>query len=135
MPRPETGLEETGQCRGHKREMELRVIADRYRLVERLGKGAMGVVYSAHDPVLDRTVAVKMMAADLGDDARLRARFLKEARAAARLNHRHVVTIHELVEDDGDICIIMELLDGVDLTALISRPSQLQLASKLTIID
>jgi tRNA A-37 threonylcarbamoyl transferase component Bud32 len=115
--------------------MEPRVIAGRYQLFERLGKGAMGVVYRAYDPVLDRNVAAKMMAADVGDDAPLRERFLKEARAAARLNHRHIVTIHELAEVDDEICIIMELLDGVDLTALISRPTPLPLAAKLTIID
>ena len=114
---------------------EPRVIAGRYQLFERLGKGAMGVVYRAHDPVLDRIVAVKMMSADMGEDGRVRDRFLKEARAAARLNHRHVVTIHELVEVDGEISIIMELLDGVDLATIISGPAPLPLASQLTIFD
>jgi len=114
---------------------EPRVIAGRYQLFERLGKGAMGVVYRAHDSVLDRTVAVKMMVADMADDPRLRERFLKEARAAARLNHRHVVTIHELTEVDGEICIIMELLDGVDLATLMRQPVPLPLSAKLTIID
>ena len=115
--------------------VEPRVIAGRYRLFERLGKGAMGVVYRAHDALLDRAVAVKLMAGDMGDDARQRERFLTEARAAARLNHRHVVTIHEMAEVDGEICIIMELLDGVDLATLIAGPTQFPLASKLSIID
>jgi len=114
---------------------EPRVVGDRYQLFERLGKGAMGVVYRAHDSVLDRRVAVKMMVADMAHDDRLRERFFKEARAAARLNHRHVVTIHELAEVDGDIYIVMELLDGVDLAGLMAESIRLPLSAKLSIID
>lgn len=115
--------------------MAPRLIADRYQLFERLGTGAMGVVYRAHDSVLDRTVAVKLMAADMAHDTRLREQFLKEARAAARLNHRHVVTIHELAAVDDEIYIVMELLDGVDLAGLIAASSPLPLTAKLAIVD
>lgn len=115
--------------------MEPRIIADRYHLLDLLGTGAMGVVYRAHDSVLDRVVAVKMMAAGMADDPRRRERFLKEARAAARLNHRHVVTIHELAEVDGEIYIVMELLDGVDLATLMSGSTVLPREAKLSIID
>ena len=115
--------------------MEPRIIANRYHLLDLLGKGAMGMVFRAHDSVLDRAVAIKMMVAGMVDDPRRRERFLKEARAAARLNHRHVVTIHELAEVDGEIYIVMELLDGVDLATLMSGSTALALEAKLSIID
>ena len=115
--------------------MEPRIIANRYHLLDLLGKGAMGMVFRAYDSVLDRAVAIKMMVAGMVDDPRRRERFLKEARAAARLNHRHVVTIHELAEVDGEIYIVMELLDGVDLATLMSGSTALALEAKLSIID
>lgn len=109
------------------------IIGGRYRVVQRLGKGAMGVVYKAHDPVLDRFVAIKKTLADLGDQ-RQRERFLVEARAAARLSHRNIVTVHEFAEIDGDVYIVMEFLPGVDLATLIRRQTPLSLAVKLNML-
>jgi eukaryotic-like serine/threonine-protein kinase len=109
-------------------------IGGRYSVIERIGKGAMGVVYKAYDPVLDRVVAIKKMASEIVEDEELRQRFYVEARAAARLNHRHIVTIHELEEADGEIYIVMELLEGVDLASVIRRRVPLPLPAKLTII-
>ena len=85
----------------------------RYRVLGVVGQGAMGVVYRARDDSLDRDVALKLMHG--AGDAEDRARFLREARAAARLQHRNIVTIYEADEHDGEPFIAMELLEGIDL--------------------
>jgi len=95
----------------------------RYRIVSELGRGAMGVVYRAEDPLLNRTVAIKCII--LMDDPAVRAdyeaRFFQEAKAAGGLNHPNLVTIHD-VGREGDIAYMaMELLEGTDLRALIER--------------
>ena len=73
-----------------------------------LGKGGMGIVYRAHDTVLNRTVAIKVLANRAIDDAESRRRLLKEARAASALNHPNIVTIHS-VEREGNLdFIVME---------------------------
>ena len=95
------------------------LIGGRYRVLGNLGKGAMGLVFMAHDPVLDRKVAIKQMTAEIADNEELRQRFYVEARAAARLNHPNIITIHELQESSGEIFMIMELLEGQSLAALI----------------
>ena len=86
----------------------------RYRIVDLLGQGAMGVVYRGRDESLDRDVAVKVIRGEsLDDDSR--AQFLKEARAAARLQHPGIVTVYELGEEMGMPFLAMELLEGQDL--------------------
>ena len=99
-----------------------RVVADRYELKERLGQGGMGVVWRAWDTLLRRHVAVKMLQIPLvpddADRARLRARVLREARAAARLSHPGVVTVFDVVDDD-EPAIIMELVDSPTLAELV----------------
>ncbi len=95
------------------------LIGGRYRVLGNLGKGAMGLVFMAHDPVLDRKVAIKQMTAEIADNEELRQRFYVEARAAARLNHPNIITIHELQESGGEIFMIMELLEGTSIAALV----------------
>lgn len=95
----------------------------RYRLVAELGRGAMGIVYRAEDPLLNRTVAVKSII--LMDDPATRsdyeARFLQEAKAAGGLNHPNLVTIHD-VGREGDVAYMaMELLEGTELRELMAR--------------
>jgi serine/threonine-protein kinase len=85
----------------------------RYRVRGLLGQGAMGVVYRGRDEALDRDVAIKLIRG--AGDAETRARFLREARAAARLQHPNIVTIYEAGEHDGAPFMAMELLEGVDL--------------------
>ncbi|HVO11939.1 MAG TPA: protein kinase [Vicinamibacteria bacterium] len=88
----------------------------KYEIVRPLGRGAMGQVYLAHDTVLDRDVALKLMAAHIADDAEAKQRFEREARAIARLTHPNVVTVFDLGSDsDGSLYIAMELLKGRDL--------------------
>jgi eukaryotic-like serine/threonine-protein kinase len=95
------------------------LIGGRYRVLGNLGKGAMGLVFKAHDPVLDRKIAIKQMTADIADNDELRQRFYVEARAAARLNHPNIITIYELQESGGEIFMIMELLEGTSIAELV----------------
>src|SRR5438876_1650165 len=80
----------------------------KYDVLEILGRGGMGVVYKAYDPVLDREVALKTMTVDALKDPLLRERFYREARAAGRLRHPNIVTIYELGEEDNTPFIAME---------------------------
>ncbi len=99
------------------------VVAGRYRLVSALGNGGMGTVWLAEDDVLSRQVAVKEVSppADMTDREReqLRERTLQEARTAARLSHPNVVTIYDVVEDDGRPWIVMELVPSRSLRDLV----------------
>jgi eukaryotic-like serine/threonine-protein kinase len=96
-----------------------RVIAGRYNLAEPIGRGAMGVVWRARDILLDREVAVKevVLNAAIGEDERQNAyqRTLREARTAARLSHRGVVTVYDVAEEDGRPWIVMELVPSRSL--------------------
>ncbi len=87
----------------------------RYVVKEQIGKGAMGAVYAAHDPELDRTIAIKLL--HPGDAHR--ERIQREARALARLSHPNVVTALDLGELDGDLALAMELVEGTSLDAWI----------------
>ena len=106
-----------------------RLVADRYELRERLGRGGMGVVWRAFDTLLQRQVAVKTLQIppllDDADRAVLGQRVLREARAAARLNHPGVVTLYDVVEDEGEPVIIMELVESPTLAELVRRQGPL----------
>ncbi len=73
----------------------------KYRILERIGRGGMGTVYKAHDPILDRTVALKVISTEADVTDELRARFFREAQACARLSHPNIVTVHDIGEEDG----------------------------------
>ncbi|WP_328564741.1 serine/threonine-protein kinase [Streptomyces coelicoflavus] len=96
-----------------------RVIAGRYRLHERLGRGGMGIVWRATDQLLAREVAVKALPLDeslsAAEARRRRERTLREARAVAQLRHPHVIVVHDVVEDDERAYMVMELVDGGSL--------------------
>src|SRR3990172_5924163 len=87
----------------------------RYRLLERLGAGGMGVVSRARDERLDREVAVKILPEATKADARARRRFRQEAEAISRLNHPNVATIHDFDEVGGTDLLVMELIPGETL--------------------
>ena len=88
----------------------------RYRIEARLGSGGAGVVYRAHDPRLDRPVALKLLSPFVAADERARARFVREARAASVLDHPHIATVHEVdVTPDGRPYIVMTYYDGPTL--------------------
>ena len=96
----------------------------KYRVVERIGQGAMGEVFKAHDPFLNRYVALKTIAPALAGDPEFRQRFQREAQSAAQLNHPNIVTIYDFGNDDAGLTYMaMELLEGVDLREAIRRRS------------
>ena len=76
------------------------LLNDRYRLDAEIGRGGMGVVYRAHDTLLDRDVALKLLSSSTLD-AQARARLLREAQATAQLNHPHIVSVHDAGEAEG----------------------------------
>jgi len=106
----------------------------KYEILEQVGEGAMGIVYKAKDPILNRTVAIKVMSEGLAHDAALRERFLREAQAAGSLQHPNVVTIYDFGETDGHLFIAMEFIQGADLEHLLTHHAPISLAAKLDII-
>jgi beta-lactam-binding protein with PASTA domain/predicted Ser/Thr protein kinase len=98
---------------------DTRVFANRYELGEAIGRGGMADVYLAHDRLLDRRVAVKVLAASVASDPTNVERFRREAQSAAGLNHPHVVAVYDWGEDDGTSFIVMEYVPGRTLRELI----------------
>lgn len=88
-----------------------------FRILEKLGAGGMGVVFRGHDEDLGRDVAIKVLNADSLQDSAARARLLREARTASKLNHPNICTIHEVGESEGQAYIAMELVEGQTLSA------------------
>ncbi len=99
----------------------------RYHILGELGRGAMGTVYRAHDPLIEREVAVKTLHPDLPQEvmAEVRERFLREAKSAGRLNHPNIVTIFDVGEHDGVAYMAMELLEGRSLQQIIGESARL----------
>jgi serine/threonine-protein kinase len=99
-----------------------RVVAGRYRLESRLGEGGMGVVYRARHVLIDRVVALKLIRPDLRGETHLRAWMLREARAANRVDHAHIIDIHDIGEtEEGELYLVMEYLVGTALSAELAR--------------
>ena len=93
----------------------------RYRILDTIGSGGMGVVYRAHDPTLGRDVALKLLHAQALDSEAARNRFLREARTLSHLNHPHICTVYEIGEADGRTFIAMEYVKGQPLSSIIPR--------------
>jgi serine/threonine-protein kinase len=91
-----------------------------YRIVDKIGEGGMGVVYRAHDERLDRDVAIKVLHASVAQDADRLARFEREAKAVARLDHPNILAIHDFGTDEDVTYAVTELLDGQNLRQSIS---------------
>ncbi|MDP4506436.1 serine/threonine-protein kinase [Nonomuraea turcica] len=110
------------------RKQDGRRIAGRYQLQEPIGRGGMGIVWRAHDELLDRTVAVKEVryAAALGEEVQLlNRRTMREARAAARFEHPNVIVVHDVIEEDGRPWIVMQLVQSRSLGAVIKQDGPL----------
>src|SRR4051794_15539675 len=104
----------------------------KYEILKPLGKGAMGIVYLAHDTVLERDVALKVMVATIADDPELNDRFKREAKAVARMAHPNVVNVFDLgTHSDGSPFIAMELLKGQDLQKAVRSGVPMSLERKV----
>jgi len=107
----------------------------KYEIVRPIGKGAMGMVYLAHDTVLERDVALKVMVSQIADDPELIQRFAREAKAVAKMTHPNVVTVFDLgTHTDGSPYIAMELLKGQDLQKAMRTPPPMTTDRKVAII-
>ncbi len=106
----------------------------KFRVVERIGRGAMGVVYSARNIESGRAVAIKLMMGDLEGDRETRVRFEREAHVAGEMLHRNVINVFELGEEDGRLFMVMELLDGETLGDYLKRVGKLPLERALDLM-
>ena len=109
-------------------------VIGKYQVTRRLAQGGMGTLYLAHDPALDRPVAIKVIRGDF-DDPELRERFAREAQSVSRLRHPNIVTIFEYGEYDGQPFLAMEYIAGETLGAIIRRRDPLPLGRKLQMLD
>lgn len=106
-------------------------VLGQYRLVERLGRGGMATVYKAYQPSLDRYVAVKVLSAFLAQDPDFAARFQREARAIAQLNHPNILPVHDYGQEGDLIYIVMRYVEGGTLQDMLGRPLDLDTAVEI----
>src|SRR3954470_19301047 len=92
-----------------------------YRLLEQLGAGGMATVYKAYHAAMDRYVAIKVLPQHLARDPNFRARFQQEARVIARLEHRHILPVYDVAEEDDIPYLVMRYTDGGDLNSLLAQ--------------
>ncbi|MCJ7580303.1 MAG: protein kinase, partial [Candidatus Aminicenantes bacterium] len=107
-------------------------VAGKYRIIEKLGQGGMGVVYKARDTKLDRMVALKFLPPDLMKDPGAKERFIREAKAAASLSHPNICTIHEIDEEEEKSFIAMEYIEGQNVREKV-RKNPLEISGALDI--
>jgi serine/threonine-protein kinase len=110
-----------------------KILKDRYRVEEQVGEGGMALVYRAHDTLLNRPVAVKVMRRELVADPSFVERFRREAEAAAGLSHPHIATVFDFGEQDGDYFLVMEYLPSKNLKRLIEERGAMPLKVALEI--
>ncbi len=115
--------------------MNGRLLDGRYRIRSRIARGGMASVYEATDIRLDRTVAVKVMHPGLGDDDEFAARFVREARAAARLSHPNVVSVFDQGDEDGTVYLAMECVSGHTLRDVIRKESPMPPARAIALVE
>jgi beta-lactam-binding protein with PASTA domain/tRNA A-37 threonylcarbamoyl transferase component Bud32 len=112
-----------------------RLLDGRYRVGSRIARGGMASVYEATDVRLDRQVAVKVMHPGLGDDNEFAARFVREARAAARLSHPNVVAVYDQGDDDGTVFLAMEMVQGHTLRDVIRKESPMSPPRAVAVLE
>jgi len=110
------------------------ILNDRYQLEERRGAGGMAMVYRAHDLMLERTVAIKLLRADFSSDPDFRERFRQEAKAAANLSHPNIVTVHDFGLDSERLFIVMEYVPGTDLKSIIQQNGRFNVEEAVSLI-
>jgi hypothetical protein len=106
----------------------------KYHIIERIGRGGMGTIFKAHDPVLDRLVALKVISTAVEGSDERSVRFYREAQACARLSHPNIINVHGLDEDGGRLFIVMELLEGEELKHVIAQRKRMTLEDKLSVM-
>ena len=107
----------------------------KYRIVSKIGEGAMGEVYKAHDPLLNRFVALKTIAPGLVADPQFRERFKREAQSAAGLNHPNIITVYDYGDEGGITFLAMEFLEGSDLREAIRSHALGHLGRKIEVME
>src|SRR3954454_19113645 len=130
----EDAVERTDSGRSHD-PLIGRILDGRYRVGPRIARGGMATVYQATDLRLDRTVAVKVMHAGLGDDPEFVARFEREARSAARLSHPNVVAVFDQGDDHGTLFLVMEYVPGLTLRDLIRKEAPMEPGKALAALE
>jgi serine/threonine-protein kinase len=111
------------------------LLNNRYQLLHTIGTGGMAFVYRAHDRMLERPVAIKILRQDFSDDADFRERFRQEARAAANLSHPNIVTVHDFGFDAGKLFIVMEYVPGTDLKTMIKQRGKFKVEEAINLIS
>ena len=106
----------------------------RYRILERIGRGAMGMVYAAEDDAIGRRVAIKVMMGDLQDEPEVRERFYREAKVTGQLSHRNIVTVFDFGEDGGHPYLVMELLNGLPLAEHLKTPAAVGIDARMDLM-
>ena len=109
-------------------------INDRYQIIKTLGEGGMANVYLAHDTILDRNVAVKVLRGDLATDEKFVRRFQREALSASSLSHPNIVEMYDVGEDDGQYYIVMEFVDGKTLKQVLKQRGHLSVTEVIDIM-
>ncbi len=109
-------------------------INDRYQIIKTLGEGGMANVYLAHDTILDRNVAVKVLRGDLANDEKFVRRFQREALSASSLSHPNIVEMYDVGEDDGQYYIVMEYVDGKTLKQVLKSRGKLSITEVIDIM-
>ncbi|CAA9383023.1 MAG: Probable serine/threonine-protein kinase pknL [uncultured Nocardioides sp.] len=112
-----------------------RLLDGRYRIGPRIARGGMASVHEATDTRLDRTVAVKVMHPGLGDDDEFAQRFVREARAAARLNHPNVVGVYDQGDDDGTVFLVMEHVPGHTLRDVVRKEAPMPPSRAVALLE
>ena len=110
-------------------------INDRYQIIKTLGEGGMANVYLAHDTILDRNVAVKVLRGDLATDEKFVRRFQREALSASSLSHPNIVEMYDVGEDDGQYYIVMEFVDGKTLKQVLKQRGHLSVTEVIDIMS
>ncbi|MGI8614211.1 MAG: Stk1 family PASTA domain-containing Ser/Thr kinase [Nocardioidaceae bacterium] len=120
---------------GSSESLRHRLLDGRYLITDRIARGGMATVYTATDVRLDRLVAIKIMHEGLGSDDDFADRFVREARAAARLNHPNVVAVFDQGDDDGTVYLVMEYVPGTTLRDVIRKEAPLAPRRALAVLE
>ena len=110
------------------------VINERYEILKSIGEGGMANVYLAHDKILDRDVAIKVLRGDLENNEKFIRRFQREAKSVSDLSHPNIVEVYDVGEEDGQHYIVMEYIDGKTLKQLIQKRGSLTVPEVIDIM-